>query len=230
MSMFSLGTIIDDILLIVRNNNISESEDFSRAQIAAWVMHYKALLTKQKLDEEDDELAENDDIRDSFAKVAGPLKLVDKKSADCTPLFAKLTEKGLSDLLDDNPNYIISVFDQSHCPIQYMHGLRRHFHYFRKYTGGNLTWCIDPNENKIEVNGYEDCNQLRYIYVKYISSGKTEDGDYDEEQDIPGWMIPQIKELIFKNELSFMIKMPSDDDNNSTLDGIKPHGPQDQEK
>ena len=33
-----------------------------------------------------------------------------------------------------------------------------------------------------------------------------------------------------KNELAFMLNRPSDDDNNSTLDGIKPHGPQDQEK
>jgi len=46
--MFSLRTLIDDILLIVRNNNISESEDFSRAQIAAWVMQYKAALTKRQ--------------------------------------------------------------------------------------------------------------------------------------------------------------------------------------
>ena len=30
MNVFSLRTVIDDILLIVRNNNISESEDFSR--------------------------------------------------------------------------------------------------------------------------------------------------------------------------------------------------------
>jgi hypothetical protein len=30
MNIFSLRTIIDDILLIVRNNNISESEDLSR--------------------------------------------------------------------------------------------------------------------------------------------------------------------------------------------------------
>jgi hypothetical protein len=30
MNYFSLRTLIDDILLIVRNNNISESEDLSR--------------------------------------------------------------------------------------------------------------------------------------------------------------------------------------------------------
>jgi len=48
MNMFSLRTIIDDILLLVRNNNISESEDLSRAQIAAWVMQYKSYLTKKQ--------------------------------------------------------------------------------------------------------------------------------------------------------------------------------------
>ena len=35
-------------------------------------------------------------------------------------------------------------------------------------------------------------------------------------------MIPQIRESILKNELTFMLQRPSDDDNNSTLDGIKP--------
>lgn len=47
MKMFSLRTLIDDILLIVRNNNISESEDLSRDQIAAWVMAYKAYFAKK---------------------------------------------------------------------------------------------------------------------------------------------------------------------------------------
>jgi len=46
--MFSLRTIIDDILLLVRNNNISESEDLSRDQIASWIIQYKAYLAKKK--------------------------------------------------------------------------------------------------------------------------------------------------------------------------------------
>lgn len=47
MNMFSLRTVIDDILLIVRNNNISESEDLSRDQIASWVLSYKSSLAKK---------------------------------------------------------------------------------------------------------------------------------------------------------------------------------------
>jgi hypothetical protein len=43
-------------------------------------------------------------------------------------------------------------------------------------------------------------------------------------------MIPDIKNMIFKNELSFMLARPSDDSNNSTLASVKPNGPQDKEE
>jgi len=46
----SLKEIIDDILLITRNSNISESEDFSRSHIAAWIDHYRRKLWKDHLD------------------------------------------------------------------------------------------------------------------------------------------------------------------------------------
>lgn len=35
-------------------------------------------------------------------------------------------------------------------------------------------------------------------------------------------MVPTIKEMIIRNELALMLKLPSDDQNNSTLDDIKP--------
>jgi hypothetical protein len=40
MSKISLKEITDDILLLVRNNYISESEDLSRAQIHLWIRGY----------------------------------------------------------------------------------------------------------------------------------------------------------------------------------------------
>lgn len=230
MNAFSLRTLIDDIMLIVRNNNISESEDFSRAQIAAWIMHYKAHLLKQKIDEiKNGDDAESDDLRDEYTKIVGPLKLNRIKSLDNTPLFKRETEITIDDLFENSPYSIIAVYDQQDCPIQYMHGQRRHFHYFRKYTARELTYNYNVEDKKIIIQGTEDCGALQYIWVKYIAEDNADDADEDDIK-ISGWMVPTIKELIFKNELSFMIKMPSDDDNNSTLDGIKPHGPQDQEK
>ena len=49
MTFNSLNTIIDDILLIVRDNNISESENLSRIQIEQWIHQYRAYLIKQVL-------------------------------------------------------------------------------------------------------------------------------------------------------------------------------------
>lgn len=224
MSMFSLRTIIDDILLIVRNNNISESEDLSRAQIAAWVMHYKASLTKQQHDQEDN--AGVDDYTESLTKTEGPLHLVFVEQHDPSCHTVRRTDKKIEDLFDDDPTYIVSITDEQGCPIQRMHSVRRHFHYFRKYTNRELTYNYE--NGYIYINGDMDDRRLRNIWIKYV--GEDSSNGSEDDITVPEWMVPAIKELIFKNELAFMIKMPSDDDNNSTLDGIKPHGPQDQEK
>lgn len=223
MNTFSLRTIIDDIMLIVRNNNISESEDLSRAQVQSWVMHYRALLIKQRQQQE-----AFDDLwfDECLTKTAGPLEISRVEDSDDNCVFIKKAVTTIDDLLFNDPTNIISVADESGCPIQRMHAIRRHFHYFRKYTPKELTW--DWRNGDLLIQGHIQYDNFKYIWVKYISNG--DDAQSEDDVEIPGWMVPMIKENIFKNELSFMVKMPSDDDNNSTLDGIKPHGPQDQEK
>ena len=72
-------------------------------------------------------------------------------------------------------------------------------------------------------------NRLRFIWVTGAFTDSDEDGDEDDIK-IPGWMIPDIKAMIIKNELAFILNMPSDDDNNSTLASVKPKGPQQDEK
>ena len=46
----SLNTIIDDILLEYRNNQLAESDPLSRIQIEQWIIHYRAFLIKQDID------------------------------------------------------------------------------------------------------------------------------------------------------------------------------------
>lgn len=149
-------------------------------------------------------------------------------SYDNTPLFLRKTTEELADLFEKDPYNIIAVFDQEGCPIQPMNKLRRHFHWNRKYTGRDLTYYYENGH--VFVQGNIDMGLLGYVWVKYIAD-EAEDENVDEDDvEVPGWMIPEIKNRIFRNELAFMVRMPSDDDNNATLDGIKPHGPQDQEK
>ena len=223
MNVFSLSTVIDDILLIVRNNNISESEDLSREQIASWILSYKALLANKQEDKIKDTL---DDPDDSLTTTMGPCELQDVKENGDKKIFTKRTVNEVPELLGDSDTNLINVFDEDGCTIQRMSRTRRHYHYFRKYTFAELTYFYQ--DGYIYVQGTQDNNKLKYIYYTGIFAG---DQDADENDIIiPGWMIPDIRKLIFQNELSFMLQRPSDDSNNATLANIKPHGLQDQEE
>ena len=222
MNIFSLRTVIDDILLIVRNNNISESEDLSRDQVRAWVIAYKAYLAKKKEDK-DKETGEDIDSDDSLSSSMGPIELVSEKSTDPC-LYVKRTKNKLPDIMGNSDSNIINVTDADGCSIQLMNPSRRHYHNFRRYTYGEPSYKYQ--DGYIYIQG-ADIKGLKEIYIE---ANFTEGvGDDEDSIIIPGWMIPDIKKAIMDNELSFMLKRPSDDINNSTLSSVKPHGPQDQE-
>lgn len=243
MAKISLKTITDDILLLVRNNNISESEDLSRSQIHAWVKAYKNLMWKEEMDRKKllakqgqflwEELNDDEFIK----KIeVGPLKLEKVESKSEVPTYTKRTVDTLQDVLDNDEKSILAVHDQSGENIQYMNHIRRHYNYWRKYTFGELT-AFYKDDGHVYIQGLVDQEELQYIYVLYVQEVKddTEDGDDDggiDEDDvlIPAWMVPGIKERIIKNELAFMLNRPSDDSNNATLASVKPHGPQDDEE
>ena len=269
MTTISLKELIDDILLLVRNNNISESEDLSRTQIANWIKAHKAAILKERLDKQKENALNPDDDEDAidnmFIREVGPLEiqdvelleeqeLGDKKPKRNKPTFTKRTVKPIQDIYENAGSSILAIHDEDGEDIQYMNHERRHYNYFRKYTFGELTAYYKPyvlpenqsntkNKDGIErrgkgyiyIEGTEDLNQLKYIYVLAIfnSEGDDSDGDDDineEDIQIPAWLVPGIKQRIIQNELAFMVRMPSDDSNNATLASVKPHGPQDAEE
>lgn len=227
MKLFTLRSVVDDILLMIRNNNVSESEDFSRAQIALWVLAYKNAILKKRQDKAKEDKKNDDTDDDDTIKTIGPLELIDEEPLDNTCLYRKRTKEKLPELSGSSDCSIISVQDQEGCPIQMMNEKKRHFHFFRKYTFGELAWWYE-NEY-IYLQGLTDLNMLRYIWVSGVFTDSDKDADEDDIK-IPGWMIPDIKQMIMKNELAFISAMPSDDDNNSTVASVKPKGPQQDEK
>ena len=235
MTHITLKSLVDDILLLVRNNNISESEDLSREQIRLWIKSYKQQLIKQRIDQQKNESDDNDDIEDLtddiYIKEKGPLELEDVPSLDKVPMFTKRTIEKLEGVYNDDKTSILAVHDQAGENIQYMNHIRRHYNYFRKYTGSELT--ADYKDGHIYIRGIHGIKTLKYIWV--LAVYEEDDDNFDNaasENDvkIPSWMVPFIKNGILKNELSFMLNRPSDDSNNSTLASVKPHGPQDDEE
>ena len=228
MKMFSLRTIVDDILLIVRNNNISESEDLSRAQISAWVMQYRAYLSKKQI-QQDEQTGDDVEPADTIdTTTIGPFELEDwnnpNKDEGCGYMFKKTKKKVLT--TENSEKDIVSVYDQNYCTIQYMYNQRKHFHRFRRYTYNEPTCWFDDGYIYIEGSNLDDIESI------YVTGNIDPEGYAKGEEDvtIPGWMIPDIKKAIMTNELAFMLKRPSDDSNNSTLSSVKPNGPQDKEK
>ena len=119
MAKISLKTLTDDILLIVRNNNISESEDFSRAHIHAWIKAYKNQIWKEELDKKKllakQGLLDFEDLGDNefIHKIeSGPLELEPVKSDSEIPTFTKRTVEPLVDVLNNDDKSILAVHDQ----------------------------------------------------------------------------------------------------------------------
>lgn len=243
MKTTSLREIIDDILLLVRNNNISESEDLSRPQIAAWINHYRRFLWRKHLDELKEKEKSGFDLESLvdgefiIMKETGPHKLHTVESMDeGKRTYTKATDDTFENIYDNKWTSILAVHDESGENIQYMNHIRRHYQYFRKYTFGEMT-AYYQDDKHIYVQGLQDQDQLEYIYVLAIYENPEDDadkeviGDPDEDDiQIPTWMVPDIKKLITSNELALMLNRPSDDSNNATLDGIKPDGPKENEK
>lgn len=239
MAKISLRDITDDILLLVRNNYISESEDLSRAQIHSWIKAHARKIRKEEKDRkkelailqkfEYEELIDDDLV----TKVeTGPMELEDVESSDDEPTFTKRTIDSLENVFNRHESSILAIHDQQGEAIQYMNHIRRYYNYWRKYTFGELT-AYYKDDGKIYVQGLVDKNQLKYIYVLWLKETEDDEDDDDADEDdvlYPAWMVPGIKERIIKQELAFMLNRPSDDSNNATLASVKPHGPQDDEE
>lgn len=249
MKKISLKEITDDILLLVRNNYISESEDLSRAQIHSWIKAYARQIWKEEKDRKK-ELARlgridwQDLIDEEFIerKETGPMELerpTDLQEDPHWPENTKRTKQTLAeaaglDVLNNAESSVLAVHDQNGENIQYMNHIRRHYNYFRKYTFGDMT-AYYKDDGHVYVQGLVDGDELDYIYVLALYENEIDDeddDDIDDEDDVqyPAWIVPPIKERIMKNELPFMLNRPSDDSNNATLASVKPHGPQDDEE
>lgn len=238
MAKISLRTITDDILLLVRNNNISESEDLSREQIHSWIKAYRHKLWKDEQDRRKI-LALNGQIEweeliddELFKKVETEHDLEEVDSKSNEPLHTKRTIDTLKNVLNNDPKSILAIYDQQGEVIQYTNKVRRYYNYWRKYTFGEMSGYY-KDDGHIYIQGLVDGGYLQHIYVLWLQEVDDDEQDNDTDEDdilIPAWIVPGIKKGIMENELAFMLNRPSDDSNNSTLASVKPHGPQDDEE
>lgn len=202
----TLNQLVDNILLIARNNNIAESEHLSRIQIEKWIIGYRAMLIKQDIDK-------GRDINELYLTTIEPIHL--DREETVPGYFTYVGDKELPKLIDFNyrPG-VINVRDMFGNVIQIGSRTKAKLQKYRKATCKDyIAWV---KNNRIYVDG--DSNQLEYISVDVIAEDPTELNacfDPDNEFPIPSAMIPTITQMILDRELRFMITMPSDDTNDA---------------
>lgn len=202
----TLNQLVDNILLIARNNNIAESEHLSRIQIEKWIIGYRAMLIKQDIDK-------GRDINELYLTTIEPIHL--DREETVPGYFTYVGDRELPKLIDFNyrPG-VINVRDMFGNIIQIGSRTKAKLQKYRKATCKDyIAWV---KNNRIYVDG--DSNQLEYISVDVIAEDPTELNacfDPDNEFPIPSAMIPTITQMILERELRFMITMPSDDTNDA---------------
>jgi hypothetical protein len=89
----TLNEMVDNVLLIARNNNIAESEHLSRAQIEKWILSYRAMLIKQDIDK-------GRDVNELYLTTIEPIHL--DREENSPGHFTYVGDKELPKLIDFN--------------------------------------------------------------------------------------------------------------------------------
>lgn len=205
----TLNNLIDNIIQIARNNNVTESEHLSRYQVQLWINYYRAYMVKQWIDKE----KRLDNIDEMFIQTIEPIHLDKVETAPGKIVY--VGDKELPKLIKFNKRVgIVAVRDMYGNIIQLGDYTKAKLQKYRKATCADyIAWV---KNSKIYVEG--DSDQLERISVDVISEDPTDLGNCwnpDDEYPIPAAMIPTIIQLILQNELRIQVAMPSDTTNDS---------------
>lgn len=209
MKLNTLNTIIDDILLELRNSSVAESEHISRIQIEQWIANYRAVLIKQDIDK-------GRDINPMYIQTM-PCIHLDKVDTVAGKIEYNSNIE-LPKLIDFHfRTGLVYVKDMYGNLIQLGHETKMKYQRYRKYTCGDYIAHI--KNNRLYIEGSD--NQLEWVEIGIIAENPAdlnECFDPDSEYPVPAHMIPVIKDMIFSKELNIMHQMPSDETNNSRDD------------
>ena len=209
MKLNTLNTIIDDILLELRNSSVAESEHISRIQIEQWIHNYRAVLIKQDIDK-------GRDINPMYVQTI-PCVHIDRIDSTAGHIEYR-SDIELPKLIDFHfRTGLVYVKDMSGNLIQLGNETKMKYQKYRKYTCKDYIAYLKNNRVYIEGGN----NLLEWIELDIVAENPAdliECFDPDGPYPVPAHMIPTIKDLIFSKELNIMPKMPTDETNNSRDD------------
>jgi len=220
INFVTLNTIATDLLEIIRNFNVSRSENISKIQREMWIHQYRALLIKQDVDKGK---KPNPDYIQTIPAL--DLEVVD--ASDSIDIHSKSyilrTVLEIPKTLDFNfKSGIVYIGTLDGNEIQLIPEGRNKWQQYKKYTNNNnVAFIRDGHIYLIYVKPITQIT-IRGIFevptevMNFINPHMTpREGGWDDVYPVPINMIPVLKEMILKRELGIGTAMPSDKANDS---------------
>lgn len=208
----TLDSLVDDLLLIIRNSNIVESENINRLQIKQWIQHYTVELIKQDIDKDKD-------INPMYITSLDNIHLeVNNLNTGSRNLIMSSTNK-LPRLMDLNHRYgLLTVTDINGNVIQIGDSKKSKYQSSRRFTCNDYIAFI-KNDHLI-ISGP---NLIETVAIEAVFENHSEldlNGCINEETPIRLSLdkIGALKKLILQTELGIMTSRPTDTINNSKND------------
>jgi hypothetical protein len=205
MEFVSLGSIIYDLLNIIRGAQIADDEPITEKQIEAWVHQYRALFIKRDIDK---------------GKMINPSYI---QSIDSIPLTLDTTRNLyhttiIPSTIDFNyKSGLLYVGDIDGNAVQIIPETRSVFQKYNKYSNDDTVAFL--KDNKLYLNnskGLQSISIRGVFQVPFdISTLNSVSYTYDSYYPIPISILPSLKKEILMNELGIEYNAPNDNTNDS---------------
>ena len=230
MKFVSLNTIINDLLLIVRGAQVSQSEPISRRQVENWVHQYRSLLLSRELDKGNapnpDYIQEIPFLKLEETPIEGTSKSLTSTYIDSGDMVLR-TELELPKTIDLNHK---SGFTYVGLPngkeLQLVPESRQRWQEYKKYT--SKEFLVYLKNNKLHVTIPKEEGIPTHLHVRGVFEIPTEVGRFinpenntpyfnlDSPYPIPNNLISPLKQMILESELNITVSSPSDSKNDSS--------------
>ncbi len=216
----SLEKIVQDLLLIIRGSNISQSESISKRQLEDWIHQYRALLLKRDLDKHkvinSDYVQEIPDL--SITLIEGSED--NSIGSDCYISKSTLMLPKTIDLnAKSGLTYVGTILGNQ---IQMIPYTRFQWQQYKKYTSSDKLAFLRNQYLYVYNNELLTVVSIRGIFENPLEITAFDNIDYRDNYPIPMNMVTTLKEMILKKELGIESQAPSDTKDDSSH-GLSPN-------
>lgn len=197
MKYNTINTIIDDIMLEMRRNNITESESYSRKQIEQWIIQYRMLILNE-LSNKKLPISRNYYQRFKISMIdsinnIGSISMPAKVSTIKIPEYFS-NDIGLS---------FLSSYDILGNEIHVMSEKRSDSKRHSRYYNVNIPIASVKSDKKYYLTNADNISEIMIEGI-FIDPTEIEDFDYDNDMyPLDPAILPNLKQLIFKGELKY---------------------------